>query len=366
MSGGLETGLMRKLLFDVLYSYIEHTRPHPGRGMLMKLATRVYPEGIREAYESGRLARPVPAGVNGATKNGTASHPEAKPATALSHNKVCALEDFSSPELVPIIREVFRHDVERLGPSFPTGFEYRKHWEVAMAVRALSEAGVLHENAEILGVGAGNEPTIFWLTNKVRRVFATDLYLNPGRWTESANPSMMVAPSRHWPRAWNPRRLVVQHMNALDLAYEDNSFDGIFSSSSIEHFGTHDDVRRAMREMFRVLRPGGLLTLATEYRIDGPSPGMPGVLMFDADELQRVLIGDLSWSLVSSLDLTVTEATRRAVVPFAVFQQDLGWHLAQHGEILLHRFAVRHYPLIAFEHHGLVWTSIHLALRKAG
>jgi hypothetical protein len=88
---------------------------------------------------------------------------------ALSSNKACELADFHDPELQGWIREIFAHEIDRLGPSFPGGFEYRKHWEVAMTAMALSRAGMLHSDAEILGVGVGNEPTLFWLTNHVRR-----------------------------------------------------------------------------------------------------------------------------------------------------------------------------------------------------
>ena len=66
------------------------------------------------------------------------------------------------------------------GPTFPAGVEYRKHWETAQSVRALAMTGALHDRAEILGIGAGNEPTLFVLTNHVRRVFGTDLYLAEG------------------------------------------------------------------------------------------------------------------------------------------------------------------------------------------
>ena len=93
------------------------------------------------------------------------------------------------------------------------------------------EGAALAELAEVLGVGAGNEATCFVLTREVRRVFATDLYLAEG-WEESANSSMLTDPQRHWPDDWNERRLVVQHMNALDLQYEDRSMDAVFSSSS--------------------------------------------------------------------------------------------------------------------------------------
>src|SRR5439155_16288895 len=186
-----------------------------------------------------------------------------------------------------------------------------------MAVRTLGDFGALHEKAEILGVGAGTEMTIYWLTNVVRRVFATDLYLAQGdTWERTATAAMLAQPERFAPAAWNPRRLVVQHMDALDLRYEDEAFDGVFSSSSIEHFGTQGDVRRSIEEMFRVLRPGGVATLSTEYRLEGPPPGLEGTLMFDRGELLAT-IGGLDWSLLSPLETKLSPVTAATEVSFA-------------------------------------------------
>jgi hypothetical protein len=56
----------------------------------------------------------------------------------------------------------------------------------------------------VLGVGAGTETTIFYLTNHVGRVFATDLYLSSGSWGESAPWSMLVAPERFAPYPFEP------------------------------------------------------------------------------------------------------------------------------------------------------------------
>ena len=40
-----------------------------------------------------------------------------------------------------------------------------------MSVRALRQFGALREDAKLLGVGAGTEATIFYLTNQVRNVY---------------------------------------------------------------------------------------------------------------------------------------------------------------------------------------------------
>ena len=285
----------------------------------------------------------------------------------LGHNRICNVEDFAHPEVCAVLRDVFPHEVARFGPGWPIGREYRKHWEVAMAARALRDLGALHDRAEVLGVGAGHEPTIFWLTTKVARVFATDLYLEPDVWSNFANATMLTEPGRHWPSAWNPRRLVAQHMNALDLRYDDASFDGIFSSSSIEHFGTPDDVRRAAAEMCRVLKPGGVLSLSTEFRLEGPGPGLPGLLLFDEDGLRDHIVGDLPWSTVDPLDLDLSSATRSEECSLDGYVAEWHEHFAAHDRMAVwHDLDFRKYPQIMLRHGDHLFTSVHLALRKHG
>jgi SAM-dependent methyltransferase len=276
---------------------------------------------------------------------------------ALGYNRVCNLEDFADPVLAAVMRAVLPHAAAKFDPGYPVGREDRKHWEIAMAARTLADFGALHERAEVLGVGAGTEPTLFWLTTQVRRVFATDLYYSPTAWSDhTAQSSMLVEPGRAAPFAWNPRRLVVQHMDALELMYEDGAFDGIFSSSSIEHFGGPAEVRRSAAEMHRVLRPGGILSLATELRLEGPAPGVPGTLLFEERDLLDLIVGDLDWELVDGLDLEVSPATRAGEAPFAEAVAD----------VMSARQEWSRYPMVLLRHEGHLWTSVHLALRKAG
>jgi len=281
----------------------------------------------------------------------------------LPFNKIAEVEDFADPGFREVLRRVFPHELARFGPDYPLGHEYRKDWEVAMAVRALAEFGALHREAEILGVGAGNEPTSFYLTNFVRRVFATDLFLSE-EWAESASPGMMIAPERYWPSPWDRRRLVAQQMNALDLWYVDGSFDGVYSSGSLEHFGNHADIRRSVREMHRVLKPGGILSVSTEFRIEGPSPGMPGVLMFDESEIEELIFGAANWEATGPLSLGLSPATRASVQQFDDLAGNVRDHVARHGEILFHKLNWKRYPVLLLRHGPLVWGSGHIALRK--
>jgi len=281
-------------------------------------------------------------------------------ASSVPLSAVCHRSDFEL--LADWFNRIFTWGREVFGPEYPIGVEYRKHWEVVQAARTMAVSGVLDGHSEILGVGAGNEPTIFWLTNHVGRVFATDLYLRPG-WEESANAGMLLDPGRSWSGDWNPRRLVVQHMDALDLQYEDASFDGVFSSSSIEHFGGHDEVRHTVQEVHRVLKPGGVFSVSTEILLAGSGPGLPGVLMFTWDQLFDLILSAAEWDMMGPVRKSPPES-EVPIVSFAEAVEALEDHVDKHSEIVWSELDWPQYPHIVLEHEGLVWTSVHLALQK--
>ena len=289
--------------------------------------------------------------------------PTVPPVGSLALSKVCELEDFHRPDFQAWAHAVFPHELVRFGPRFPENVEYRKHWEVVMAARSLASGDILSRHAEVLGVGAGNEPTLFWLTQHVRRVFATDLYATPG-WEESAMASMLVDPSRQWPSPWERRRLVVQHMDARELCYVDGTFDGAFSCSSLEHFGNHDDIRQACDELCRVVRPGGVIGLSTELRIAGDGDGLPGTLLFSPQQLTENVIAGRPWELVKPVQFTPSLATIASAGPLEDASADVRAHVEEHGEIHFHELEWSHYPQIVLAHGDYIFTSVHLTLRR--
>jgi SAM-dependent methyltransferase len=145
-------------------------------------------------------------------------------------------------------------------------------------------------------------------------------------------------------------------MDALQLDFPDESFDAIFSSSSIEHFGDFPDVRCSVEEMFRVLRPGGVLALATEFRLEGDEIGYPGLLRFDEPELRALLLDGLWWDPANPIELQISGETRATAVEMsqAIADQQSG------------KRGWSRYPHLVLRHEQFLWTSIHVALIKSG
>jgi len=65
---------------------------------------------------------------------------------------------------------------------------------------------------------------------------------------------------------------VMVKMDIMNITYEDNSFDAIICSHVLEHV---TDDRKAMREMFRVLKPGGwaivMVPISGDVTFEDPS-----------------------------------------------------------------------------------------------
>ena len=140
---------------------------------------------------------------------------------------------------------------------------HRKHWEWAIGMLTL-KAGKIDTNCIFLGIGSGTGAPVFHLTNHTKYVFCTDLYTITSKMWREANKSMLESPELFAPGQFNRKRLSVQIMSGTDIHFEDNTFDAIFSYSSIEHFGEKKAVLDCMKEIERVLKPGGVASVATE------------------------------------------------------------------------------------------------------
>ena len=138
-------------------------------------------------------------------------------------------------------------------------------------VFGLERLGALGPQATVLGVGAGHERVLFYLANRSAMTVATDLYT--GAFTDSpaaeADPDFARDPERYAPFPFRRDHLAVLRADGTRLPFQANAFDAVYSLSSIEHFGGHAAAGLAMREMARVLKPGGIACVATELVLAG-------------------------------------------------------------------------------------------------
>ena len=220
---------------------------------------------------------------------------------------------------------------------------HRKAYEWTQAIYGLSKLVQLEE-ARCLGVGAGHEPIIYWLANHTKEVVATDMYDDASNWStdhaREGDASMLINPAQFAPFPYREERLTVKKMDGRNLEFSDASFDLVFSLSSIEHFGGNKEAAKAMSEIGRTLRPGGVAAVATELILnDGSHPEF-----FSVDELLEFVVAPSGLLLVQ---LPLFEAPRVA--------------LDDPVEMPDERYC---FPHIILREKGVIFTSVILFLVK--
>jgi ubiquinone/menaquinone biosynthesis C-methylase UbiE len=283
--------------------------------------------------------------------------------------KLCDLADFDDPALLEMIGSILpeRAALEHVE---------RKVWEFAMLALFLEEVGRLSEDTEALSVGAGDERILFWLANRIGRVVATDVY-GQGKFAGvEAGRSMLEDPASHAPFPYREDHLEVMWMDGRELAFDDASFDVVFSLSSIEHFGSPEDIARASREMGRVLKPGGHAVVITECLVRlHPLDSAPVELAkrivslntkmrtatlrrrvalgetLTASELETLIVGPSGLALLQPLEPTISSGSWENLIT----QQPDGRLISATGE---------KYPMILIKVSRSVFTSACLVLEK--
>jgi len=240
----------------------------------------------------------------------------------------------------------------------PPDFVHRKAWEWVQTIYGLDCLGMIRPDVRALGVGVGWEPLSFFFANHLAEVVATDLYPVESEWTDrEGTPRMLEDPKDFAPFPYPEDKVTFLRMDGTQLDFPDESFDVVWSCSSIEHFGRHEGARRSMREIERVLRPGGVASVITEYVLPDAQSGE--LTTFDTEYFNLRCVYEYllrpvpKLALVQSLDVTLPDYYRHRPVILPDESE------APHGGI-----AKPHIVLRAPT--GTEITSIALFLRKAG
>ncbi len=142
-------------------------------------------------------------------------------------------------------------------PSFLIKMHQQREWEFYTSFYNAD----LKNTDIVLDTGAYNTYFCVFLKDYVKKIYSTDNFYWAGR--DSVKESNLPLPEQ-WMAEINkvePGKLIAQKADLINLPFDNNKFDKIFCISVIEH--VKDDLR-GMKEMFRVLKPGGILILTTE------------------------------------------------------------------------------------------------------
>ena len=270
---------------------------------------------------------------------------ERDPCAPLNLSKVCCVEDFENVEVRQALADILKLN--------PDGLIHRKDWEWATGILAMRRLGKLDEKCTAVGVGVGTEVMPFYLANRIGHVYATDLY-EAREWKAAAPLDFPDNPEKYAPFPYRKDALTVSRMNGTKLEFPSESFDIAFSFSSIEHFGgrNHSGALKSLREMERVLKPGGVAVVATEYIINNKEHHE----FFNERTIYSDLISKVkALRLVEPLDLDITPRTLDTVLDF--FTIDMNW------DRLDIDFKKQH-PLILLRVRNILFTSIMLVFQK--
>jgi SAM-dependent methyltransferase len=260
-------------------------------------------------------------------------------------NRLCSLEDWNNDEI--------RQTISELQKSNTPIIIHRKDWEFVMGIIAMKRFNKLNMNSLAVGIGSGIEPIPFYLANKVKHVYATDLYGDLENWNIESPSTFLNNPKKYAPFPYKEDALTVLRMDGTRLEFPSETFDIAFSFSSIEHFGgeNHAGALKSLKEIERVLKKDGIAVIATEYIInDKDHPEF-----FNRETIYSDLIDKLdSLKLVEPLDLRITTKTLDTVMDFET---------ASKWDILDNSFKISH-PQILLRIKNILFTSIMLIFQK--
>ncbi len=183
---------------------------------------------------------------------------------------LCTVVDpahYQNAEWLSLHHDLERYSIDKHCFQSASGEIYRKGWEWTHCLFGLRRLGMLAPAHKALGVGVGRECVIFYLAGHIASVTATDLY-GEAAWSggrgKEADLALLEETKRNCPAGVELSRIVFENQDGTALNYPAASFDFAWSLSSIEHFGGHAAAQRAIGEMARVVRPGGIVAVATE------------------------------------------------------------------------------------------------------
>ncbi len=197
----------------------------------------------------------------------------------ISLNKIPHIADVSHLPWATSSRDLGEHYWCIDKPNF-----HRKLWEYNQILFSLRRLKYLTPQTLALSVGAGHEPLLYFLTHRIKKIIGIDLYESSFFGGED-DTDTVDSTEKYAPFPYDPHKIELKQMDALNLEFTHNIFDFIFCISSLEHFGSLKSMQKSVDEMYRVLKPGGCAVITTELKLNRLGGIIPGARIFSLSQL---------------------------------------------------------------------------------
>ena len=277
-------------------------------------------------------------------------------------NRLCYIEDWDNKDFKNIVNDfqnpTYEDYIYKKSWSNKTisrrksGFIHRKDWEWTLGIIAMKRFGKLNINSKAIGVASAHEVILFYLANRLNHVYATDLYEPKYTYTPTDFPEN---PRKYAPFPYKEDALTALRMDGTKLEFPSDSFDIAFSFSSIEHFGgeNHSGALKGLKEIERVLKPGGIAVITTEFMLNNKEH----IEFFNEQTIYSDLIDKVErLKLVEPLDLRVTTKTLDTVMDYP---DVVKWDTSDGND----EFKKTH-PVIIIRVNDILLTSVMLVFQK--
>jgi ubiquinone/menaquinone biosynthesis C-methylase UbiE len=118
----------------------------------------------------------------------------------------------------------------------------------------------------------------------------------------------------------------------LDLPFDDASFDGVWSNTSLLHLETAEDVKRALGEIYRVLKKPGLLHVVVKAQTGANKTAVVSDKLSGHDRFFQYFTVDELSQLLTAAGFNIThikEYSETETIPHGRPEVKLIWCLAQ-------------------------------------
>lgn len=121
--------------------------------------------------------------------------------------------------MTPIfIRKDWTNTTNKIVGLRKPGFIHRKDWEWALGIIAMKKFNKLNDKCTTICIGAGREEVLFYLSNHLKHIYATDIY-DGKEWNNFAPSDFPENPRKYAPFPYKEDVLTVLRMDGTKIEF---------------------------------------------------------------------------------------------------------------------------------------------------